>query len=82
VRQHRSVRTLFGVGTPRSLQGRSSGLGALITAVRAFIVAALTAICSPRRDPRDRTDRIERRLPGRPSLESVSDDGYGRHEAV
>jgi hypothetical protein len=41
------MRTLFGVGTPHSLQGRAI---ALITALCAFIDDALIAIGSSRRD--------------------------------
>jgi transposase len=50
------MRTLFGVGTPRSLQGRDVALGAMITALWAVIDAAITAISSPRRD-HPRSDR-------------------------
>jgi transposase len=49
------MRTLFGVGTPRSLQGRAGSLGAMIT-VWAFIEDAITPIWWPRRDQR-RSDR-------------------------
>jgi transposase len=50
------MRTLFGVGTPRSLQGRIVALGAMITALWAFIDAAITPIWSQRPDhmPSDR----------------------------
>src|SRR5206468_11699473 len=44
------MRTLCGVGTPRSLQGRAVALGAVITTLWAFIDDAITAIWSPRRD--------------------------------
>jgi hypothetical protein len=50
------MRTLFGVGTPRSLQGRVVALGAMITALWAFIDAAITAIWSQRPD-HTRSDR-------------------------
>ena len=50
------MRTLFGVGTPRSLQGRIVALGAMIAALWAFIEAALTPLWSQRPDhmPSDR----------------------------
>jgi hypothetical protein len=44
------MRTLFGVGTPRSLQGRVAVLGALLSALWAFIDEAMTAISSECRD--------------------------------
>jgi transposase len=37
------MRTLFGVGTPRSLQGRSAALGALLSALWIVIVDAMNA---------------------------------------
>src|SRR5438309_6030391 len=37
------MRTLFGVGTPRSLQGRMAALGALLSVVSALIDDAMTA---------------------------------------
>ena len=46
------MRTLFGVGTPRSLQGRAVALGAIITVLWMLIDDAITAIWS---QPRDRT---------------------------
>jgi transposase len=49
------MRTIFGVGTPRSLQGRRGARGA-ITAMWAFIDDAITTIWSPRRD-HTRSDR-------------------------
>ncbi len=50
------MRMLFGVGTPRSLQGRIVALGATITAFWAFIDAAITPSWSQRLDhmPSDR----------------------------
>ena len=62
------MRTLFGVGTPRSLQGRSVAYGAMITALWAFISNARTAICSPRRDHA----RSAGRLVGLRVVESVA----------
>jgi transposase len=44
------MRTLFGVGTPRSLQGRMAALGALLSVVWALIDHAMTATESHRRD--------------------------------
>jgi hypothetical protein len=44
------MRTLFGIGTPRSLQGCRMALGALMTAMWAPIDDATTAIWSPYRD--------------------------------
>ena len=41
------MRTLFGVGTPRGLQGRAVALGAMITVLWALIDDAMTAIWSP-----------------------------------
>lgn len=46
------MRTLFGVGTPRSLQGRSAALGALLSALWTVIVDATNAAGAPRRDHR------------------------------
>jgi transposase len=46
------MRTLFGVGTPRSLQGRAVALGAMITVLCTIIDDVLAAIWSP---PRDQT---------------------------
>ncbi len=44
------MRTLFGVGTPRGLQGRVVALGAMITALWAPTDDVITAIWSPHRD--------------------------------
>jgi transposase len=44
------MRTLFGVGTPRSLQGRSAALGALLSALWTAIVDAMNAARAPRDD--------------------------------
>jgi hypothetical protein len=44
------MRTLFGVGTPRGLQGRVVALGAIITALRALNGDVITATWSPHRD--------------------------------
>jgi hypothetical protein len=44
------MRTLFGVGTPRSLQGRALAVGAMLTMSWALIADAITAIGSSRRD--------------------------------
>ena len=44
------MRTLFGVGTPRSLQGRAVALGAMITVLFTLTHDALAAISSPSRD--------------------------------
>jgi transposase len=44
------MRTLCGVGTPRSLQGRAVALGAMITVLYTLIADALAAIWSPSRD--------------------------------
>jgi hypothetical protein len=44
------VRTLFGVGTPRSLQGRALALDALITTLCTLIDDLIAAIWSPPRD--------------------------------
>ena len=44
------MRTLFGVGTPRSLQGRSAALGALLSAWWTVIVDAMNAAGAPCRD--------------------------------
>ena len=52
----RWMRTLFGVGTPRTLQGRAVALGAMITALWALLDDAIPAIWSPHRHhtPSDR----------------------------
>jgi transposase len=55
------MRTLFGVGTPRSLQGRVAALGAVLSALWAFIDETMTAIQSQRRD-QTRSDRRSRGL--------------------
>jgi transposase len=44
------MRTLFGVGTPRSLQGRVAALGAMLSALWALISEAMTGISSQRRN--------------------------------
>ena len=44
------MRTLFGVGTPRSLQGRAVALGAMITALCALIDDVIVPIWSLPRD--------------------------------
>jgi len=44
------MRTLFGVGTPRSLQGRAVALGAMITVLCTIIDDVLATIWSPARD--------------------------------
>jgi len=44
------MRTLFGVGTPRSLQGRVVAFGAMIAALWALIDDGITAIWSQHRD--------------------------------
>jgi hypothetical protein len=44
------MRTLFRVGTPRSLQGRMAALGALLSVLWALIDDAMTATWSHRRD--------------------------------
>jgi transposase len=44
------MRTLFGVGTPRSLQGRAVALRAVIAALRALIDDAIAALWSQHRD--------------------------------
>ena len=44
------TRTLFGVGTPRSLQGRAVALRAVIAALRALIDDAIAALWSQHRD--------------------------------
>jgi transposase len=44
------MRTLFGVGTPRSLQGRAMALGAMITVLCTLIEDVVAAIWSPPRD--------------------------------
>jgi len=45
------MRTLFGVGTPRSLQGRVTALGALLSTVLwTFIYDTMTARWGPSRD--------------------------------
>jgi hypothetical protein len=44
------MRTLFGVGTPRSLQGRALALDALIMALCTLIDDLIAAIWSPPRD--------------------------------
>jgi transposase len=44
------MRTLFGVGTPRSLQGRAVALSAMITVLCTLIADVLAAIWSPSRD--------------------------------
>ena len=56
------MRTLFGVGTPRSLQGRLGALGAMISVLWAFIDDAITAIWSPRRDHTGSNRRLLRFL--------------------
>jgi hypothetical protein len=45
------MRTLFGVGTPLDLQGRSAAIAALLHAFWTFIDDAMTAIGLQRRDP-------------------------------
>jgi transposase len=44
------MRTLFGVGTPRSLQGRVTALGALLSTLWTFIYDTVTARWGPPRD--------------------------------
>ena len=44
------MRTLVGVGTPRSLQGRAVALGATITVLCTLIHDVIAAICSPPRN--------------------------------
>jgi hypothetical protein len=44
------MRTLFGVGTPRSLQGRAVALGAMITTLCTLIDDVIAANWSPPRD--------------------------------
>jgi transposase len=44
------MRTLRGVGTPRSLQGRAVALGAVVTVLRTLIADVLGPIWSPSRD--------------------------------
>lgn len=44
------MRTLFGVGTPRSLQGRVTALGAVLSTLWTFIYRAITALWAPLRD--------------------------------
>ena len=61
------MRTLCGVGAPRSLQGRAVALGAVITTLWTFIDDATTAIRTPRRD-----HTIERRIMGFVVAESVA----------
>jgi hypothetical protein len=51
------MRTLFGVGTPRTSRGRAVALGASIAALWALFDDAITPICSPRRD-HARSDRL------------------------
>jgi transposase len=61
------MRTLFGVGTPRSLQGRLVTLGAMIAALWALIDDAITAVWSqhPEQTQSDRSIvRISRRCVG------------------
>jgi len=44
------MRTLFGVGTPRSLQGRVTGLGAVLSTLSIVIYRAMTVLWAPPRD--------------------------------
>jgi hypothetical protein len=44
------MRTLFGIGTPRSLQGRVAAFGAMLNALWAFMDDVMTAIWSQHRD--------------------------------
>jgi hypothetical protein len=44
------MRTLFGVGTPRGLQGRSAAIARLLTVLWTFIDDGMTAIEPHRRD--------------------------------
>lgn len=44
------MRTLFGVGTPRSLQGRVTALGAALNTIWTFIYDALMSFWAPARD--------------------------------
>jgi transposase len=44
------MRTLFGVGTPRSLQGCVTALGAVLSTLRTFIYDTMTARWGPSRD--------------------------------
>jgi hypothetical protein len=46
----RTIPTLFGVGTPRSFQGRAVALGAVIAALWALIDDAITATARQHRD--------------------------------
>jgi hypothetical protein len=62
------MRTLFGVGTPRSLQGRAVALGSMITVLWMLVDDAITVIWS---QPRDRT-RSDRPLLGFLVAESVA----------
>jgi len=55
------MRTLFGVGTPRGLQGRSAAIATLVTVVWTFIDDIMTAIRPLRRDP-IRPDRRSARI--------------------
>jgi transposase len=45
------MRTLFGVGTPRGLQGRSAAVATLVTVLSTFIEDTMTAIGPQRGDP-------------------------------
>ena len=49
------MRTLFGVGTPRSLQGRVAPLGALLSVVSALLDDAMTATCRSAAITRDQS---------------------------
>jgi transposase len=55
------MRTLFGVGTPRSLQGRIVAIGAMIAALWTLIHDVRTDVRSPHRD-HTRSDRLSFRF--------------------
>src|SRR5919108_106446 len=55
------MRTLFGIGTPRSLQGRAVALGAVMTVWSTLFNDLIAAILSPRRDHTPIESRISHR---------------------
>jgi transposase len=50
------MRSLFGIGTPRGLQGRALAVGAVLSTLRSLVYSAITPIC----DPSVSTDRPRR----------------------
>ena len=41
------MRSLFGIGTPRALQGRTVAFGTVLSALWSVVYGAITRICDP-----------------------------------